>query len=240
MFTYLRDRGVKCSTNITPVISNQDEFNPNPNYYPTYREGLDNGYFVLDKRFDPNNPESKEYQIYGGGNEFRSKHYQGSEPEGFNSGNAYIGEVYYGNDGAGNELGSPGHYSDLGRAEVREWWGKQYKYLYEQGLEFVWQDMTTPAIRDFRGDMKGFPFQLYVTDDSEPSQVKQTPAIKVWNLYSYNLHKGTYNGLNNLYQLSDDLKWRENKRNFIIRHLQKRGNREQGTGNREEKLIIYG
>ena len=216
MFTYLRDRGVKCSTNITPVISKQDEFNPNQNYYPTYREGLDNGYFVLDKRFDANNPESKKYQLYGGGDEFRSNQYQGSDPEGFDSGNAYIGEVYYGNDAAGNELGSPGHYSDLGRSEVREWWGKQYKYLYEQGLEFVWQDMTTPAIRDFRGDMKGFPFQLYVTDDSEPSDVKQTPAIKVWNLYSYNLHKGTYNGLNNLYQLSNELKWRENKRNFII------------------------
>jgi len=76
--------------------------------------------------------------------------------------------------------------------------------------------MTTPAIRDFRGDMKGFPFQLYVTDDFYPSDVKQSPAIKVWNLYSYNLHKATYEGLNNLYQLSEELKWRENKRNFII------------------------
>ncbi|MEB3281786.1 MAG: TIM-barrel domain-containing protein [Lyngbya sp.] len=216
MFSWLRDNGVKCSTNITPVISKQDQ--NNPSYYSTYDEGLKNGYFVLDKRFDADNPESKEYQIYGGGNEYRSNQawYQWPDPEGFNSGNPYIGEVYYGNDGAGNELGTPGHYSDFGRPEVREWWGKQYKYLYEQGLEFVWQDMTTPAIRDIRGDMKGFPFQLYVTDDSEPSRIKQTPALKVWNLYSYNLHKATYNGLNNLHQLSDDLKWRENKRNFII------------------------
>ncbi|MEL7036654.1 MAG: TIM-barrel domain-containing protein [Cyanobacteria bacterium J06592_8] len=216
MFTYLRENGVKCSTNITPVISKQDEYNPS--YYSTYEEGLKNSYFVLDKRFDPDNPESKEYQLYGGGNEFRPNQAwnQWPDPEGFNSGNPYIGEVYYGNDEAGRELGTPGHYSDLGRPEVREWWGKQYKYLYEQGLEFVWQDMTTPAIRDYRGDMKGFPFKLYVTDDSEPSQVKQNPALKAWNLYSYNLHKATYNGLNNLYQLSDKLKWRENKRNFII------------------------
>lgn len=34
-------------------------------------------------------------------------------------------------------------------------------------------------------------------------------AIKVWNLYSYNLHKATYHGLNYL-------PGRENKRNFII------------------------
>ena len=214
MFGYLRDNGVKCSTNITPVISNQDQWANTGYYYSTYVEGKENGYFVLDKRYDPDNPGSKKYQLYGGGNEYCPN--ENIYPEGFNEGNPYIGEVYYGNDGAGNELGSPGHYSDFGRPEVREWWGKQYKYLYEMGLEFVWQDMTTPAIRDYRGDMKGFPFELYVTDDFYPSDVKQTPALKVWNLYSYNLHKATYEGLNNLYQLSDGLKWRENKRNFII------------------------
>ncbi len=214
MFSWLREKGVKCSTTITPVISNQDE--GNPSNYSTYDEGIKNGYFVLDKRYDADNPESKEYQLYSGGNEYRPNQDRGQDPEGFNSGNPYIGEVYYGNDGSGNELGTPGHYPDFGRPEVREWWGKQYKYLYEMGLEFVWLDMTTPAIRDFRGDMKGFPFQLYVTDDFYPSDVKQSPAIKVWNLYSYNLHKATYEGLNNLYQLSEELKWRENKRNFII------------------------
>ncbi|MEO1430941.1 MAG: TIM-barrel domain-containing protein [Cyanobacteria bacterium J06632_19] len=214
MFSYLRDRGVKCSTNITPVISKQDE--SNPSYYSTYDEGLKNGYFVMDKRYDPDNPASKEYQLFAGGNEYRPNQQHWPYPEGFNSGNPYIGGVYYGKDGAGNELGTPGHYSDFGREEVREWWGKQYKYLYEMGLEFVWQDMTTPAIRDYRGDMKGFPFELYVTDDFYPSDVKKTPALKVWNLYSYNLHKATYEGLNNLYQVSDKLKWRENKRNFII------------------------
>ena len=216
MFRGLREKGVKCCTNITPVISSQDRNADTGYYYSTYVEGKEKGYFVLDKRFDPDNPESKEYQIYGGGNEYRSNQYQWPDPEGFNSGAPYIGEVYYGNDGAGKELGTPGHYSDFGRPEVREWWGKQYKYLYEMGLEFVWQDMTTPAIRDIRGDMKGFPFQLYVTDDFYPTQVKQTPALKVWNQYSYNLHKATYEGLNNLYQLSDKLTWRENKRNFII------------------------
>jgi len=216
MFSYLRSRGVKCCTNITPVISNQDQWGNSGYYYSTYDEGIKNGYFVMDRRYDASNPESKEYQLYGGGNEYRPNQDRWPDPEGFNSGNPYIGEVYYGNDGSGKELGTPGHYSDLGRPEVREWWGKQYKYLYEMGLEFVWQDMTTPAIRDFRGDMKGFPFQLYVTDDFYPSDVKQSPAIKVWNLYSYNLHKATYEGLNNLYQLSEELKWRENKRNFII------------------------
>lgn len=31
------------------------------------------------------------------------------------------------------------------------------------GLEFVWQDMTTPAIRDRYGDMKSFPARLMIT-----------------------------------------------------------------------------
>ncbi|MBE9080403.1 alpha-glucosidase [Romeria aff. gracilis LEGE 07310] len=202
MFHNLRDQGIKCSTNITPVISNKD-----PNYQ-TYKEGLEHGYFVADNRYEPDNPASKSYQCYGSGNEYRPNNPDAIE--GFNSGQPFTGGVYYGNDDSGNELGTPGHYADLGRKEVRKWWGDQYKYLFDMGLEMVWQDMTTPAIRENCGDMKGFPFRLYVTDDFLSDQeAKLTPAIKVWNLYSYNLHKATYEGLNRL-------EGRENRRNFIV------------------------
>jgi alpha-glucosidase len=197
MFARLREQGVKCSTNITPIISNKD-----PNY-TTYQEGLANGYFVLDKRCDPDNPDGRRYQDYGGGSEY---YYEFTDPEqNFNSGNPYIGEVYYGGD-----RGTTGHYPDLGRKPVRVWWGTQYQYLFDMGLEMVWQDMTTPAIRSTRGDMRGFPFRLLVTDDSLSDVTPElAPAIKVWNIYSYNLHKATYHGLNHL-------AGRENKRNFII------------------------
>ncbi len=116
------------------------------------------------------------------------------------------------------ELGTPGHYPDLARSEVREWWGKQYKYLFEMGLEFVWQDMTTPAIRSTRGDMRSFPFRLLVTDDFlSDEHLKETPFIKMWNLYSYNLHKATYHGLNYLAEnFKETLGERQNKRNFIV------------------------
>jgi alpha-glucosidase len=197
MFANLRAQGVKCSTNITPIVSNRD-----PNY-ATYSEGLANGCFVLDKRVDSDDPDGRRYQDFGGGQEY----YQDfTDPEGnFNSGNPYIGEVYYGGD-----RGTTGHYPDLGRKEVRQWWGKQYQYLFDMGLEMVWQDMTTPAIRNTRGDMRGFPFRLLVTDDFlSDFPPTLTPAIKVWNLYAYNLHKATYHGLNRL-------RGRENKRNFII------------------------
>lgn len=201
MFHRLKERGVKCSTNITPVISREDPS------YTTYTQARDGNYFVVDHRHDPDDPDSKIYQLYGGGNEFSPNN---GYVEGFNSGQPYIGGVYYGNDASGKELGASGHYADLGREDVRRWWGTQYQYLFDMGLEMVWQDMTTPAIRDYRGDMKGFPFRLKVTNDFLCDTAPQlTPAIKVWNLYSYNLHKATYHGLNHL-------KGRDNVRNFII------------------------
>lgn len=200
MFANLRAQGIKCSTNITPIISNLDC------NYKTYSEGVANHYFVLDKRFNPDNPESKQYQDFSCGTEY---FYNFTDPEGnFNSGNPYIGEVYYG-EYQGHPLGTTGHYPDLGRLEVRQWWGKQYQYLFDMGLEFVWQDMTTPAVRSTRGDMRSFPFTLLVTDNFYDEGTRKNLVIKVWNLYSYNLHKATYHGLN-------ELPGRENKRNFII------------------------
>ncbi|MDJ0617815.1 MAG: glycoside hydrolase family 31 protein [Calothrix sp. MO_192.B10] len=207
MFGNLKAQGVKCSTNITPIISNKD-----PNY-TTYAEGRDNNYFVIDRRSSDNRTN----QNYNVGYEQLGQY---NDAEGnFNSGNPYIGEVYYG----GNR-GTTGHYADFARPEVREWWGRQYQFLFDMGLEMVWQDMTTPAIRDTRGDMKGFPFNLLlnsnqfsqenVTTGEEGTPEEQLAALKIWNLYSYNLHKATYKGLNNL-------TGRENgqgkkKRNFII------------------------
>lgn len=46
---------------------------------------------------------------------------------------------------------------------------------------------------------------------TDPSKKKL--AIELWALYSYNLHKGTYLGLNSLHELVPK---RQNKRNFIL------------------------
>lgn len=207
MFADLRAKGIKCSTNITPIISNKDL------NYQTYKEGLENNYFVLDKRHNAEQTASWWYQDYTGGCEYFN---QPNRPN-YNDGKPYTGEVFYGNPN-GKDLGTTGHYPDLGSSEVRTWWGKQYKYLFEMGLEFVWQDMTTPAIRPTRGDMRSFPFRLLITDDfTSDKHPKQTQFIKVWNLYSYNLHKATYGGLNDLAKnFPETLKERENKRNFIV------------------------
>ena len=221
MFAYLKAQGIKCSTNITPIISRKEP------YYATYTEGRDKGYFVKDQRFfgdlNLNNPEdqNKGYSYQNFDPPGKESVFFAYDPEhNANKGNAYIGEVYYGQDRiTGAEMGTPGHYPDFGRKEVRDWWGKQYQYLFDMGLEMVWQDMTTPAIRSRRGDMRGFPFRLLVTDDSiSEEEPKLTPAIKVWNLYSYNLHKATYEGLNNLVysEQSDKPGQHRTDRNFIV------------------------
>lgn len=44
---------------------------------------------------------------------------------------------------------------------------------------------------------------------TDPNLESMKPALEIWALYSYNLHKATYEGLNAL-----DV--RKNKRNFII------------------------
>src|SRR5260370_4005163 len=100
VFDNMRAQGVKCSTNITPIVSNRD-----PNY-TTYSQGLAEGHFVLDQRFDPHDPDGRRYQDFGGGQEY----YQDfTDPEGnFNSGNPYIGEENYGGD-----RGTTGHYPEL-------------------------------------------------------------------------------------------------------------------------------
>ncbi len=222
MFANLKAQGVKCSTNITPIISSNQK-----SYYKTYTEGVEKGYFVKDQRFfgdlNLNNPEdlNKGYSYQNFDPPGQESVFFAYDPEhNANTNNPYIGEVYYGNDRlTGQEMGTPGHYPDLGRQEVRDWWGKQYQYLFDMGLEMVWQDMTTPAIRSRRGDMRGFPFRLLVTDDSiVGEEPKLTPAIKVWNLYSYNLHKATYHGLNNLVysEQSDKPGQRRKDRNFIV------------------------
>lgn len=196
MFAGLRTLGVKCATNITPIISDRDPG------YPTYRDGLAQAFFVTDTRVEAGDPAAKVYQQYGGGNAYQTFDEPSSS---YNSGKPYIGEVNY-----GGTLGTTGNYPDLGRKEVRRWWGTQYQHLFDMGLEMVWQDMTTPAIRDTRGDMKGFPFRLLVTDDwLSDTAPTSNPAIGAWNLYSYNLHKATYHGLNHL-------AGRDNKRNFIV------------------------
>ncbi|KAH7333781.1 glycosyl hydrolases family 31-domain-containing protein [Rhizoctonia solani] len=229
----LRNQGVKCSTNITPFINNASDGID----YPTLREGLDKGYFIKDKRYTakggPSNAYDDRYMVYRSSNrdewaaadpnqEPKNKYTPpDTQPlsDTWNTGKPFRGGVYY-----GANLGNPGHYPDLNRKEVRIWWGKQYQHLMDLGLEFVWQDMTSPCIGAGYGDMKRqarlhsclhIPFRLLITSDehkgsdSRDAAEAELPAIQVWALFSLNLHKATYHGWNHNAS-------RSGRRNFII------------------------
>ncbi|KAH0607359.1 uncharacterized protein H6S33_002393, partial [Morchella sextelata] len=218
MFAQLRSDGIKCCTNITPVISANDL--PGEEGYKTLRSGRDKGYFIKDKRYTKGVSEKVSeinYMCYEGGsrNDIPADEWKKrptfttddgrvyrDEYEHYNKGGPYRGGVSYGyNDG------TPGHYADLNNEDVREWWGQQYEDLFAMGLEFVWQDMTTPAIHESFGDMKGLPSRLMLDFPNHTPSTKL--AIEAWAVYSYNLHKATFQGLSKL-------KGRENKRNFIL------------------------
>ncbi|GKT40625.1 alpha-glucosidase 2 [Colletotrichum spaethianum] len=233
----LRQKGVKCCTNITPILSLResdadpyinlrnfwdegDKLNPATKYLKGLPDNqqrgwrYDGGGFAVPTQLDPANPDIQ--KIYTDSvdepeNALRDNY---NFNENYNSGYPFHGGVSYGTlPGTNTNLGTAGYYPDLNRTVAREKWGEQYQYLFDNGLEFVWQDMTTPAVAEVYGDMLGFPSRLLMSDDTPNQDPKVKPptktAIELWGLYSYNLHKATYKGLN-------QLKGRENKRNFII------------------------
>ena len=157
MFKNLRDYGVKCCTNITPVIRSDVDWS-------VRNELLEKKFYVKDERYlvgVPKGAERQRYMCYEGGKRVMSNPNLdrpgfGDDydfEESFDTGRPYHGGVNY-----GKVLGAPGFYPDLNRQEVREWWGKQYSYLFQLGLEFVWQDMTSPSISKEYGDMKSYVF----------------------------------------------------------------------------------
>ncbi|GME49260.1 glycoside hydrolase family 31 protein [Neofusicoccum parvum] len=208
MFSKLRDQGVRCSTNITPVINctpDPTELDPSA---PRHHDQRYMQYGNADLYFT--NPNAVDRRPYPDSYDFAA-HFNKSVP--------FHGGVSYG-DGQG----APGHYPNLNNKHTRDWWGEQYKDLFDAGLEFVWQDMTSPCIGEAYGDMKSWPFRLLLDSDDWPGEQRQRrlsnaaaihhkyelkTAIELWSLYSLNLHKATFKGLKQLDS-------RKGKRNFII------------------------
>ncbi|OJD31815.1 glycoside hydrolase family 31 protein [Diplodia corticola] len=179
MFAELRAHGVRCSTNITPVVrcTPDDE-------YAALNSGLAGGHFVLDRRLlDPAAPTCRDqrYQQYGNADLYFTDPNDDAPsggprpyPDGysfaahFNAGVPFHGGVSY-----GEGQGAPGHYPNLNARRTREWWGRQYAALFDAGLEFVWQDMTSPCMGEAYGDMKSWPFRLLLDADARPGEQKQ-------------------------------------------------------------------
>jgi len=132
---------------------------------------------------------------------------------------AYNGFLDYG----GGET-SPALFPDFGRKATRDWWGRNYYDpahceagqipLFEQGLDFVWQDMTVPAmaphvlgeeleksasVDDFMDNLsddkfnwKSYHPQVMFSDPRYGNEDEKAPLIELRNLHAYIECKATY------------------------------------------------
>jgi len=193
--------GVKCSTNITGIVTIQSEDeNGNNTPYPVLTSGLATDAFVQDNRAEgpgPNFPNpfitNESYGVNQGSNPYPSPN------------------APYNPEHNGTALGTYGHYADLGQEKIRLWWGTLYKPLLDAGLEMVWQDMTDPATQPSVGDsapFKTLPLNVLMFDYT---QNKMVPSAEIHNVFALNLISATHSGL---IQLRADANI--DKRPFII------------------------
>jgi len=102
-----------------------------------------------------------------------------------NSGQIFQGRVWPGDCG----------FLDFYREDVRNWWGAQYKFLLERGIDGFWNDMNEPSIFSIR---RTFPKNLI-------SGGKEHRAHH--NSYGMMMSKGSFDGLEKI---------NTEQRNFVL------------------------
>lgn len=197
MLDQLREQGFKCSTNITPLLTD-NPLDENNQYAPyAQRQALlAAGALIYDTRAgDGPNPRLFQGRIsYGechNSNQYQYPPLSAYPPLAPNS------------DGV-VPLGATGNYCDFGRADVRTLWGDQYEHLVSDlGLDMIWQDMMDPAqAREVAGNILTLPLNLMLNDGTD-----YVPHGYMHNAYALLLQQATWEGLCRL---------RPQQRNFII------------------------
>jgi alpha-glucosidase len=200
-FAALADLGVKASTNITGIVTIQplDE-NGAASPYDVLDSGKTVNAFIQDIRAEA--PTAPSVGLFVTNESYGCNY--GSNP--------------YPSPGAPLDpscgqtpLGTYGYYADLGRPDIRDWWGGLYQPLLDAGLEMVWQDMTDPATQPSVSDSmpwKTLALNLMMYDWTAGGLV---PSAHIHNVFALNLISATYEGLIKLRQASG-----VDKRPFII------------------------
>lgn len=114
-------------------------------------------------------------------------------------GKTYVNEVWPGE----------ANYPDFGRKEVRDWWGEHHRFLLENGVDGIWNDMNEPA--SFKGELP--PDVVFHDED------RVTDHAEMHNVYGHYMGKATYEGLR---KLSD-------KRPFVITRAAYSGTQKYAT-----------
>ncbi|HWR49856.1 MAG TPA: TIM-barrel domain-containing protein [Bryobacteraceae bacterium] len=193
MFASLRQKGFKCSTNITPLLT-QNPLNERAQI-DTYQQRaalLAAGGLIFDTRagYGPNPALFEGTVSYGMNRKVNLNYaaYPGLQP----------------NSEGNLPLTATGNYPDFGRADVRATWGQQYAHLINDlGIEMIWQDMTCPALAQTADTpCKTFPLNIMTNDT-----VDFVPHSLMHNAYAALLLRATWEGLRQL---------RPAQRNFII------------------------
>ena len=120
---------------------------------------------------DPGVKQEEGYAVYDEGVE---KGYFAKTPEG----EVYINAVWPG----------PAAFPDFGNPKVRQWWGKNQKFLLDQGVRGIWNDMNEPA--SFNGPL---PDDVVFTDGD-----RATTHGEIHNVYGHFMAKAAYEGLKEL------------------------------------------
>lgn len=192
MFQGLHAHGFKCSTNVTPLLtSNTKDETGYDAPYAQRKAFLD--MTVCGLVYDTRAGEGPNPYLFGGGVNYGYNH------------NYFNPYPYPGlpTTPDGIPLTADGNYPDLGRADVREEWGRQYQHLVQDlGMDMIWQDMMCPALNADKFVNRTFPLDLMMNDG-----VGYVPNGVTHNAYALFIAMGTWEGL---------AKLRPDTRNFIV------------------------
>ena len=173
----MRERNIPCDVLHFDIDYMQDYkvFTWNGKRYhgdPTgYLKSLtDRGYKVVTIN-DPGVKQEKGYPVYDEG---VKKGYFARTPEG----EVYINAVWPG----------AAAFPDFGNPQVRKWWGQNQKFLLNNGVRGIWNDMNEPA--SFNGPL---PDDIVFTDEDRPAEHR-----KMHNVYGHLMAKAAYQGLKEL------------------------------------------
>ncbi|HET9256880.1 MAG TPA: TIM-barrel domain-containing protein, partial [Pseudonocardiaceae bacterium] len=126
--------GFKCSTNITPLLTDNPVDEKGEVVPYAQRQALKDAQALI---YDTENNQPPNPDLY-----------RGQVSYGMNLGNnPYNYPPLRPNNEGNTPLGASGNYCDFGLPQTRKLWGEQYRHLIQDlGMDMIWQDMMCPAI----------------------------------------------------------------------------------------------
>ncbi len=92
----------------------------------------------------------------------------------------------------GNVWPGPCVFPDFLNGKAREWWGRQYRYLLDDGVDGIWNDMNEPSV--FSTPNKTFPLDVVERLDNGET----VSHAQVHNVYGMQMARATREGLEEL------------------------------------------